>query len=62
MLKRFAVLFAATAALAIPAAGAFASPGTNADGVLPEELCLAAYPPHTQALLCGRGAGGPAVG
>lgn len=62
MLKRFAVLFAATTALVIPATGAFAAPGTNADGVLPEEACLAAYPPHTQALLCGRGAGGPEVG
>ena len=62
MLKRFAVLFAAATALVIPTAGPFAAPGTNADGVLPEEACHAAYPPHTQALLCGRGAGGPEVG
>jgi len=62
MLKRFALLFAATIALAIPITTAFAAPGTNADGVLPDEACLAAYPPHAQPLLCGRGAGGPSVG
>jgi hypothetical protein len=60
--KRFAVLFAATTALVTPAAGAFAAPGTNADGVLAEELCLAALPAHTQPLLCGRGAGGAELG
>lgn len=63
MLKRFAILFAATTTLVIPTtAGAFAAPGTNADGVLPEEVCFAAYPAHTQPLLCGRGAGGPEAG
>jgi hypothetical protein len=62
MLKRFAVLFAAATALVIPTAGPFAAPGTNADGVLPEELFLAALPAHTQPLLCGRGAGGPEMG
>jgi hypothetical protein len=59
MLKRFALLLAATTTLAIPTTGAFAAPGTNADGVLPEEACLAAYPAHTQPLLCGRGPAGP---
>jgi hypothetical protein len=62
MLKRFALLFATTTALAIPTTAAFAAPATNADGVLPEEACLAAYPPHVQPLLCGRGAGGPELG
>jgi hypothetical protein len=62
MLKRFAVLFAVTAALAVPATGALAAPGTTADGILPEEACHAVYPYHTQALLCGRGTGGPQLG
>jgi hypothetical protein len=62
MLKRFALVFAATAALAVPATGAFAAPGTTADGVLPEEACHAVYPYHTQPLLCGRGTGGPGQG
>ena len=62
MLKRFALLFAATTSLAIPTTGAFAASGTNADGALPEEACLAAYPAHLQPLLCGRGAGGPEIG
>jgi hypothetical protein len=60
MLKRFALMFAATAVLAIPTTGAFAAPAdTNVDGVLPEEACHAVYPYHTQALLCGRGKGRP---
>jgi hypothetical protein len=59
MLKRFALLFAATAVLTIPTTSAFAAPDTNADGVLPDEACHAVYPYHTQALLCGRGVGGP---
>jgi hypothetical protein len=62
MLKRFAVMFAATAALAVPATGALAAPGTTADGILPEEACHAVYPYHTQPLLCGRGTGGPQLG
>ena len=59
MLKRFALMFAATAVLAIPTTSAFAAPDTNADGVLPPEACHAVYPYHTQAALCGRGNGGP---
>ena len=35
MLKRFALMFAATAVLAIPTTGAFAAPSPAADGVLP---------------------------
>ena len=62
MLKRLALLFAATTTLAIPTIGALAAPSPYADGVLPEEACLAAHPAHTQPLLCGRGAGGPEVG
>ena len=59
MLKRFALMIAATAVLAIPTTGAFAAPDTNAEGVLPDEFCHAVYPYHTQAALCGRGNGGP---
>jgi hypothetical protein len=62
MLKRFAVLFAATAALALPAGGALAAPGTTADGVLPDGACHAVYPSHVQPVLCGRGTGGPQLG
>ena len=59
MLKRVALLFAATAVLAIPTTGAFAAPSTTADGVLPEQACHAVYPAHLQPALCGRGKGGP---
>jgi hypothetical protein len=59
MLKRFALMIAASAVLAIPTTGAFAAPDTNAEGVAPDEACHAVYPYHTQALLCGRGNGGP---
>ena len=59
MLKRFAVMVAATAAVMIPTTGALAAPGTSADGVLPDDACHAAYPAHVQPLLCGRGTGGP---
>ena len=58
MLKRVALIFAATAALAVPATGASAA-DTTADGVLPEEACLAVYPAAVQPLLCGKGNGGP---
>jgi hypothetical protein len=58
MLKRVALMFAATAALAVPTTGAFAA-GTQADGVLPEEACFAVYPAAVQPVLCGRGTGGP---
>jgi hypothetical protein len=51
-------MFAASAALAIPASGVFAA-GTSADGVLPDDACHAVYPAHLQAALCGRGTGGP---
>ena len=62
MLKRFALLTAATAVLCIPSTAAFAAPEPTADGVLPEELCLAVYPDDLQAPLCGRGTGGPGSG
>ena len=58
MLKRVALMFAATAALAVPATGAFAA-DTQADGVLPEAACLAIYPAAVQPVLCGKGNGGP---
>ena len=57
MLKRFALMVAATAVLAVPASSAFAAPRPN--GALPEEACLAAYPAAVQPLLCGQGNGGP---
>ena len=58
MLKRVALMFAATAALAVPATGAFAA-DTKADGVLPDAACLAIYPAAVQPVLCGKGNGGP---
>ena len=58
MLKRVALMFAATAALAVPATGALAA-DTKADGVLPEAACLAIYPAAVQPVLCGKGNGGP---
>ena len=57
MLKRFALMIAATAVLAIPASGSFAAT-PQGDGILPEEACHTAYPAHAQPLLCGRGPGG----
>ena len=62
MLKRFALMIAATAVLTIPATGSFADSSPKADGILPEQACHTAYPAHTQALLCGRGHGGPGQG
>jgi hypothetical protein len=59
MLKRFALMIAATAVLTVPSTAAFAAPSPNADGVLPEQACHAGYPAHAQPLLCGRGTGGP---
>jgi hypothetical protein len=58
MLKRFALMIAATAVLAVPASSAFAAPHKTT-GVLPEEACFAVYPAHTQPLLCGTGKGSP---
>ena len=58
MLKRIAIMFAATAALTIPTTGALAA-DTTADGALPEEACLAVYPAAVQPALCGKGNGGP---
>jgi hypothetical protein len=62
MLKRFALLCAATAVLAIPTTNAVAAPKTNADGVLPDQACHAVYPEPLQPALCGRGTGGPGSG
>jgi hypothetical protein len=62
MLKRFALMIAATAVLTIPATGSFADSSPKADGILPEQACHTAYPAHTQALLCGRNQGGPGAG
>ena len=61
-LKRTALMLAATVLLTIPTTSAFAAPKPTADGVLPEAACHAVYPYHTQALLCGRGSGGPGAG
>ena len=58
MLKRVAFVLAVTAAVAVPTTGAFAA-DTKADGVLPEEACLAVYPAAVQPALCGKGTGGP---
>lgn len=57
MRKCVALLFAATAVLAVPS-GAFAA-DTTADGALPEQACLAVYPAAVQPALCGKGNGGP---
>ena len=65
MIKRFALMFAATAVLAIPTgSAAFAAPShgpshITANGVLPDQACLAIYPEALQPALCGRGTGGP---
>jgi hypothetical protein len=59
MLKRFALMCAATAVLAVPTTSAFAAPKTNADGILPDQACHALYPEQVQPALCGRGVGGP---
>jgi hypothetical protein len=55
MLKRFALMFAATAVLAVPATSAFAA--QQPSGVSPEELCFATTPWPAQPALCGQGAG-----
>ena len=57
MLKRFALMVAATAVLVVPASSAFAAPRPS--GALPEEACLAAYPQAVQPAFCGEGNGGP---
>jgi hypothetical protein len=59
MLKRVALMFAATAALAMPTTGAFAADTKAEQPVLPEEGCLAIYPQAVQPVLCGKGEGGP---
>jgi hypothetical protein len=58
MHKRVAIMIAAAAALAVPTTTAFAA-DTKADGVLPEQACLAVYPAAVQPVLCGKGNGGP---
>ena len=57
MLKRFALMAAATAALALPASGAFASQPPKTSGVLPPQACFAVYPAPLQPVLCGQGNG-----
>jgi hypothetical protein len=57
MLKRFALMVAATAVLAVPASSAFGAPAPN--GALPRDACFAAYPEAVQPALCGEGKGGP---
>jgi hypothetical protein len=59
MLKRLAVMIAATAVLGVPASSAFAAPHKTT-GLLPEEACFAVYPAPVQSLLCGEGKGGGA--
>jgi len=58
MLKRVALMFAATAIVSIPAVGAFAAPPPKTHGVLPPQACFAVYPAPLQPLLCGQGDGG----
>ena len=58
MLKRFALMVAATAVLAVPASSAFGAP-SRTTGTLPEDACFAAYPAAVQPALCGEGNGGP---
>ena len=57
MLKRFALMVAATAVLVVPASSAFGAPRPN--GALPPEGCFAAYPAAVQPALCGEGNGAP---
>jgi hypothetical protein len=57
MLKRFALMSAAIAALAVPASGAFAAQPPKASGVLPPQACFAVYPAPLQSVLCGQGSG-----
>jgi hypothetical protein len=60
MLKRFALMVAATAVLAIPASSAFGAPAPQKPtGLAPPEACFAAYPEAVQPALCGEGKGGP---
>jgi len=56
MLKRIALMFAATAVLAVPATSAFAAPHRTT-GVLPEQLCFAVTPWPAQPATCGQGSG-----
>jgi hypothetical protein len=56
MLKRFALMVAATAVLAVPASSAF---GAQTNGLLPRDACFAAYPEVVQPAFCGEGKGGP---
>jgi len=58
MLKRFAIMIAATAAVAVPASGAFASSPPKTHGALPPQACFAVYPAPLQPVLCGQGNGG----
>jgi len=57
MLKRFALMIAATAAVAVPASGAFASTPPKANGALPPQACFAVFPAPVQPVLCGQGHG-----
>ena len=57
MLKRCALMFAAAAALAVPASGAFAAQPPKTNGVLPPQACFAAFPAPLQPTLCGQGDG-----
>ena len=56
MMKRLALMFAATAVLAVPTSSAFAAPHRT-NNVLPGQLCFAAYPWQAQPVLCGKGDG-----
>ena len=58
MLKRFALMSAAIAVVAIPASNAFAAPPPKTHGVLPPQACFAVYPAPLQSVLCGQGDGG----
>jgi hypothetical protein len=62
MLKRVALMIAASAVVVIPASSAFATQPPKTHGVLPEEACFAVYPAPAQPILCGQGTGGPGPG
>ena len=62
MLKRFALMVAASAVLVVPASSAFASQPPKTHGVLPEQACFSVYPAPAQPILCGEGTGGPGPG
>jgi len=54
---RSKTLLAVLPALALPLTGLFAAAPPKPHGVLPPQLCFAAYPAPLQPALCGQGDG-----